>query len=51
MGYGNCSRKMLISMSFEHYLRIVGQDLCPASFKTMDDSTQAFYKNGGRESC
>lgn len=44
---GNCSRKVLMSMSFEHYLRVVGRNLCPASFKTMDDRIQAFYKNGG----
>lgn len=44
---GNCSRKVLMSMSFEHYLRVVGRNLCLASFKTMDDKIQAFYKNGG----
>lgn len=44
---GNYSRKVLMSMSLEHDLRVVGRNLCPASFKTMGDRIQAFYKNGG----
>lgn len=43
---GNCSRKVLMSMTFKHDLRVVGRNLCPASFKTMGDRIQAFYKNG-----